>query len=95
MDEGVPPLIVGLLLLGAAPIFALGYALAWNRRDNGDLKGTKAKIPGLRKAYWSSLWTLIKRTVLIGGVVLLLLTWVVQNAQRDSRLRPAPMESKK
>jgi hypothetical protein len=89
----VAPLVTGILLIGAATIFTFGYAVAMNRRDNSDLKGTKAKIPGLRKAYWTSLWDLIKRSLIIGGVLALLLLWAVNSVQRESRLRPSPTES--
>ncbi|MEU4244423.1 hypothetical protein [Actinoplanes sp. NPDC026619] len=66
------PVVVILLLAGSA-VFVVGYAMAVMHRANKDYKTTKAALPNLRKGFWRSWWTAVKR----GAVVLLIFICLV------------------
>lgn len=70
---------LGAVLLIGATIFMLGYRIAVNRRANADYKRTKAALPGMRKAFWATLWGAVKFGFFALIALALLLSWVVHD----------------
>lgn len=82
-----------MLLLGGGTIFGFGYAVAVMHRANSDYKKTKEGLPGMRKAYWQSWWTSVKRGTFIAVALSMLIIWVVTSNDNDADATPRPSPS--
>lgn len=74
-------------------VFLLGYARAVMARANRDYKNTKAAVKPLRKAFWSSTWTVLR--IGFGVLVLLgvLVTWNVRDVSDDKNTPVVPAKA--
>ncbi len=89
------PVVVIVLLIGAT-IFGLGYARAVMVRALTDFKATKAAVPGLRKAFWKSTWTLIKIGFVVSLIAVAMGFWVAHDVRTgDAKPQPSPSHSSK
>lgn len=96
--ESNPSIPAGLIvLLIGSTLIAFGYAKAVMDRANSDYKKTKAGLPGMRKAFWVSWWTMIKVGFWVAIIGFVLVTWVVhdvRNADADQPLPSTPAKVK-
>lgn len=80
-------------ILGGIVGYFVGYAFRAVWQAFVDLKGQKAKIPGLRKSAWLSAWTMTK--VGAGALVIaaLLTVWFVRDRIDDGPTPLVPTKS--
>lgn len=87
------PVIVILFLTGAV-IFVFGYAMAVMHRANRDYKTTKAALPGMRKTFWLTWWTAVKRgTFIVLIAVCLIFYWIRGDNKDADATTPQPTPS--
>jgi hypothetical protein len=91
-DVSVPIVVLIFLVLGS---YGFGYAMAVMRRANSDYKTTKAAVPGLRKAFWSTWRGAVKAGfwILVGMAVLVLWMLNLGHHSADANTAPSPSAS--
>lgn len=88
------PVVIILILIGSG-VFVFGYAVAVMHRANKDYKSTKAALPGLRKGFWGSWWTAVKRGGLIFLIFACLVIYWIRSGDKNADATPqAPKPAK-
>lgn len=81
-------------VVGAVVAYSFGYGHAVLKRANKDYRATKALVPGMRRAVWSSFGGLVKVGALGAVIALALAAWVVSDLrERDAADPAAPAAS--
>ena len=69
------------LVVAGFVLTLLGYSYAVARRAYDDWIDTKAKIKGLRKGFFSTLWALVKVGVVVAVGVIILVAWNIRDGR--------------
>jgi membrane protein YqaA with SNARE-associated domain len=80
-------------ILGGIVGYFVGYAFRAVWQAFVDLKGQKAKIPGLRKSAWTLAWTMTKvgaAATLVGAIMIF---WFVRDQTDDGPTPLVPTKS--
>jgi ABC-type Fe3+ transport system permease subunit len=94
-EQGSVPMTVTVIVLVIAGfIAALGHRWAVMRLRRGAYLGMKNGLPGARKSYWLSLWSMIKVGFFVLIAFAILIYWGVSDVMdRDQEPTPATSPS--